>query len=239
MGEFRLLVGDDLVHLPVQCQRVLALLAVRGSPQNRSTVAGTLWQDVAEDRAKANLRNAVWRIQSASASVLRCTRTALELDATVPLDLTEAQRRAQQLVYGPDDLLLPGAIQVLERDLLPDWDEDWLSADRERQRQLRMHALEVLSAALCRGGRYPEAVSAALAAVSAEPLRESSQRALICAHLSEGNLSEAVRQLTSYRRLLDTELGVVPSAPLEAVVGAALAAARPMRNRSLAASSRV
>lgn len=103
---------------------------------------------------------------------------------------------------------------------LPAWDEPWLLIERERQRQLRMHALETLSAALAQQGQYPQAITAALAAVRAEPLRESSQRKLIAAHLAEGNISEAVRQLTAYRTLLRVELGITPSRPLEAMVAA-------------------
>ncbi|MGH3836769.1 MAG: AfsR/SARP family transcriptional regulator [Pseudonocardiaceae bacterium] len=224
LGGFQLLVGDHPTLLPVQAQRVLGLLAVRRSLQARSTLAGTLWADVPERRAQANLRNAVWRIRLASDAVLRCTRHAVGLDTALALDLHEAQRCAQVLLYG--DVVEPDgrSIDVLDHDLLPAWDEEWLVIERERQRQLRMHALEALSATLCQAGRYPEAITAALAAVRAEPLRESAQRALISAHLGEGNVSEAVRQLDSYRELLDGELGIVPSEQLEAIVGKVLRA---------------
>ncbi|MGQ0718385.1 MAG: AfsR/SARP family transcriptional regulator [Pseudonocardiales bacterium] len=218
LGGFQLLVGNHPTPLPVQAQRLLGLLAVRWSLQTRSALAGTLWDDVPERRAQANLRNAVWRIRLTSDAVLRCTRHAIGLDTALALDLHEAQRCAQALLSGagaePDGRL----IDVLDHDLLPAWDEEWLVIERERQRQLRMHALEALSASLRRVGRYPEAITAALAAVRAEPLRESAQRALILAHLGEGNVSEAVRQLDAYRQLLDGELGIAPSEQLEAIV---------------------
>lgn len=198
-----------------------------GSAQSRSTVAGTLWDHVAERRAQAGLRNAVWCISAAHGGVLRCTRHTVGLDSALELDLSDARRRAQALLDGgvtkPDD----AAVAVLDHDLLPTWDEEWLVIDRERQRQLRMHALEALSVSLCRAGRYGEAITAALAAVRAEPLRESSQRALIAAHLGEGNVSEAVRQLAAYRKLLDHELGIAPSPQLAGIVTAALRAEAP------------
>ncbi len=227
MGRFELLVGERPLLLPIQAQRVLGLLAVVGSPQTRSSLAGTLWRDAVESRAKANLRNALWRVQRVSGAVLRCTREGVGLDSHVSVDLRESQRCAEQLVYQHAVLAGGQTIQLLDRDLLPTWDEEWLVIDRERQRQLRMHALEVLSDALCRVGRYSEGIAAALAAVSAEPLRESSQRALISAHLGEGNVSEAVRQLEAYRRVLDGEMGIAPSRQLEGIVGAALAGPRP------------
>jgi DNA-binding SARP family transcriptional activator len=60
-------------------------------------------------------------------------------------------------------------------------------------------------------GSYARAVEAGLAAVAAEPLRESAHRALVKVHLAEGNLAEAVRQFQFYRRILQEELGLSPS----------------------------
>jgi DNA-binding SARP family transcriptional activator len=134
-------------------------------------------------------------------------------------NLRNAVWRVRQL----SDQVLAG-IDLLDDDLLPAWDEPWLLIERERQRQLRMHALEWLSASLLRAERYLQAITAALAAVRAEPLRESSQRALIAAHLAEGNISEAMRQLEAYRALLRAELGITPSPPLESMVAGALEA---------------
>jgi DNA-binding SARP family transcriptional activator len=215
LGAFRLLVDDRPTALPMQAQRVLVLLALRWSLLTRATLAGTLWGDIPERRAQANLRNAVWRIRLTNNAMLRCTRTSVGVNTALPLDLHEAQRAAQTMLNGD---LAELDEQTLGQDLLPSWDEEWLVFERERQRQLRMHALEALSTSLCRLGRYPEAITAALTAIRAEPLRESAQRALISAHLDEGNTSEAVRQLDGYRQLLDGELGLAPSEQLLALV---------------------
>ena len=44
------------------------------------------------------------------------------------------------------------------------------------------------------GGRFALAIIAGLASVSSDPTRESAHRALMRAHLLEGNPSEAIRQ---------------------------------------------
>ena len=44
-----------------------------------------------------------------------------------------------------------------------------------------------------------------------EPLRESAHRAVIRAHLAEGNRAAALRQYAQLRRLLHAELGAEPS----------------------------
>jgi DNA-binding SARP family transcriptional activator len=217
---FQLLVGNRPVALPVQAQRLLVLLALWPG-RSRSALAGTLWGDVPEARAQAYLRNAIWRVRLASDAVLQCSRHSVGLDPAVALDL-DAARRAARAVLDRRPAPGPDLIALLDRDLLPSWDEDWLVVERERQRQLRLHALEALSDALCRAGHYPDAIAAALAAVRAEPLRESAQRGLIVAHLAEGNVCEAVRQFDGYRRMLAVDLGIVPGRALAALVRDAL-----------------
>ena len=106
----------------------------------------------------------------------------------------------------------------LAGDLLPDWYDDWVLIERERLRQLRLHALESLAIRRLDAGRYGEAAVAALAAVSIEPLRESAQRVLIRIHLAEGNVGEAVRQYRLYRNLLSDEMGLYPSEQIETLL---------------------
>lgn len=223
LGGFQLLDNGGPAPLPRQAQRLLALLALR-TAGTRSALAGTLWEDVRESRAQSNLRNAVWRIGLVSRTALLCSRQAIELSPQLSVDLRDCRRQAAALDSGEPPERIDDLIGVLDRDVLPTWDEPWVVLERERQRQLRLHALEALSGALSACGRHPDAIATALAAVGAEPLRESAQRALIAAHLGEGNVSEAIRQFESYRRLLDAELAVAPGEQLRSMLQQALAA---------------
>ncbi|NUK13677.1 SARP family transcriptional regulator, partial [Streptomyces lunaelactis] len=90
-------------------------------------------------------------------------------------------------------------------------DEDWVLFERERIRQLRLHALDALAEELARRGSHALALETALTSVRIEPLRESAHRAVVSAHLAEGNLIEALRHYHAFRRLLYEELGVEPS----------------------------
>jgi DNA-binding SARP family transcriptional activator len=83
--------------------------------------------------------------------------------------------------------------------------------ERGPYRQLRFHALEALCDRMAAAGRFALAVRASLAGVEAEPVRESAQRALIRAHLTERNAGEAPWQHRSFQRLLMKELGLSPS----------------------------
>ena len=90
--------------------------------------------------------------------------------------------------------------------------------ERERFHQLRLHALEASCDRLITAGRCGEAIDAGLAVVAAEPLRESAHRALIRAHLAEGNQGEAHRQYQLCCEILRDELGVEPSNTLRALL---------------------
>jgi DNA-binding SARP family transcriptional activator len=143
------------------------------------------------------------------------TRMELGLAEGVAVDLRHAQALARRLL---DPSVTPGrselgapAMAALSTDLLPDWYDDWVLAEAEDWRQLRLHALEALTRRLAAAGRLGEAAGAARAAVRAEPLRESGHAALIQVHLAEGNQSEAVREFTHYRALLRAELGLEPT----------------------------
>ena len=219
MSGFEVRIANESVFLPANVERVIALLAVRGRPQLRSMMASTLWMDTTTDRASANLRTALWRARQHIDDLLTFEGHYVAFSPSVEVDLAELSRRARRLIddtssLEPDD----GDPGSLAGDLLPGWDEEWITFERERLRQLRIHALESLCVKLSAAGRPGQAIDAGLAAVEAEPLRESAQRALVAAHLAEGNVSEARRQFHLYRRLLRDELGIEPSDQLRALL---------------------
>jgi DNA-binding SARP family transcriptional activator len=217
LGRFEVACCGVRVEVPMSAQRVLAFVALREHPVQRAHVAGSLWLDTSEARAQANLRSALWRLHRSGHRLIDATGDRLRLAAGVRVDLREAEAVAQNATAvsgeggggGWSDVL------ALAGDLLPDWYDEWVLLERERFRQVRLRALETLSGRLIEAGRLDEALAAAQAAVAAEPLRESAHRALVRVHLAEGNAGEAVRQYRLFRRLLDEQLGLVPSGRME------------------------
>jgi DNA-binding SARP family transcriptional activator len=202
--------GD--IELPFSSQRVLAFLAIQTRRSSRTWVASTLWGDCCEERAGANLRSALWRINRCGHQMVDANTNAIRLAAEVAVDLRDSAARAHE-VLGSDEMPADADFGILidVGELLPGWYDDWVIIERERFRQLRLHALEKLCEQLARAGRFGQAIEAGFVAVSAEPLRESAHRALIRAHLLEGNRGEAVRQYERCREALQRELGVDPS----------------------------
>jgi DNA-binding SARP family transcriptional activator len=220
LGGFELRSAGQDVAVSRSGQRLLALLALQARPLERLWGAGPLWLDASEERAGASLRSALWRLpQPGGTAVVEASTTHLRLARDLAVDVHELAARAERLesrTGRADPDLEPSTLAM---DLLPDWYEDWVVLERERLRQLRLHALEALCRRLTQAGRFGAAVQAGLAAVAGEPLRESAHRTLIQAHLAEGNPGEAVRQYHLYRRLLAGELAIEPSAAIHELVG--------------------
>jgi DNA-binding SARP family transcriptional activator len=215
---FQLECAESEVHLPLSSQRVLAFLALQLRPQSRSYVAATLWMDFEEERAGASLRSALWRINRCGHQLVAADARALRLMPDVVVDLRESARSAHEVLRGE---ATAGAVRVddlTSGDLLPGWYDDWVVTERERFRQLRLHALEKLCEQLAGEGRFGQAIEAGLAAVSSEPLRESAHRVLIRAYVQEGNRGEAIRQYEACRQVLRRELGIDPSPVTQALL---------------------
>jgi DNA-binding SARP family transcriptional activator len=213
-------VGTRRRDVPEGSKQLLAYVALRRRRVERRQVAGTLWPFGDEDRAAGNLRSALWRLRRAGIDVLVADKWSLALHSHVTVDLHLMDQWATRLIegtaFGRDLAVSPSVADAL--DLLPGWYDDWALTERERIRQRLLHALEALSGRLTSLGRFADAVDAALLAVSAEPLRESAQRALIEAHVAEGNLTEARRSFLAYRAQVRRDLGVDPSSDLLAVL---------------------
>ncbi|MBO0808050.1 MAG: transcriptional regulator [Actinobacteria bacterium] len=218
LGKFDLVAGRQPFTLGMSCQRLLTLLVVLGGHVTRARVAGMLWPDVASHRASANLRSVLWRLhrRTAGATILATSPHELRLHPGLAVDLHAVTRVAHRLLDRSSPLTIDELGQVryqnLREDIVPTLgDEEWLVPERERHRQLRLHALEALSEQLIQVGWHGAAVEAALAVASSDPYRESARELLIRAYLAEGNHVEAQRQFLAYRGLLRAELGIDPS----------------------------
>lgn len=200
------------VRLPMPAQRLLAFLALQEHAVLRDCVAGTLWLSSTQERAAGSLRSALFSLRGAGCELVEVSGRGLRLAPHLSVDVREAVAWARCLLAPAsdnDDLDILGALFTGE--ILPDWYDDWVAVERERFRELRVHALEVLCARLVSAGRFGEAMEAGLAAVRGEPFRESAHRAVMSVHLAEGNRAEALGEYRRFRDRLKTDLGLAPS----------------------------
>jgi DNA-binding SARP family transcriptional activator len=197
-------------------RRVIAYLAVKGPTAQRSLMCMNLWPDQPDDRARANLRRALWQLPE---GWIRASSWELRLTADVDLDAaTEVAALAMSSVT-----LDASQISLLTRDLLPGWYDEWLVGEQDLFHLRRIQALEAVCRTAARAQKYGLATMAGLAAICAEPLRESAVLALVEAHLGEGNLFEAVRRYHAYADLLHRELNVEPGDDLAHLISPLIA----------------
>jgi DNA-binding SARP family transcriptional activator/DNA-binding HxlR family transcriptional regulator len=223
LGSFDLRVnGTRIGSLAVGSQRLLAFLALHDRSVARMSMAGAMWPEVSDERASISLRSALSRLDPATRDAILSTSPGLGLAESVIVDLRDGRAAARRLLRPGltpyDDDISPSTIGLLSLELLPGWYDDWVLAEAEDWRQLRMSALEAAAERLAARGRLAEAAGAARASIKVEPLRESAHASLIRVHLAEGNQSEALRAYDRYRELLTSGLGLEPTPLITSLV---------------------
>ncbi len=213
LGSFTLTSSDATVPLGVDSRRLVAYLAVHPRPQERAALAADLWPGVPAAAAQRLLAEASTAIDVPG--LLTDDGDLAALADEVAVDLADALDLVRALPGIPanDD---PDTT-LLTADILPGWTAAWIAVERERFRQLRLHALEERSLRLSAAGRYDEAVAMAQTAAQTAPSRESARRVLIEAHLAQGNIAAAVAEYDAYQELLRSSVGGPAPTGLEAL----------------------
>jgi DNA-binding SARP family transcriptional activator len=206
LGAFTLTDGTAAVPLGVDARRLVAYLAVHRRPQQRETLAADLWPGVEAATALVLLAETVAGVEVPGLLTGADDQAAaLALAADVEVDLAVAMALIRALPGISADAVTDTC--ALDADILPGWTAAWLVIERERFRQLRLHAVEERSLRLSAVGRYAAAVEMAQIAVKTAPSRESARRVLIEAHLAQGDLSAAVAAYDDYQDLLRSSVG--------------------------------
>ena len=218
MGEFELLIRGRQLRIPRSAERVLTYLAL-ARPVARTRLTGVLWGDGSGQGAAKSLRTTLWRIRHAGASLVLASDDRLRLYPDVTVDVTDLTVLAKRLIHQPDaEALIRLPLLVESAELLPDWGDEWMMADRERYRLLRLEALERAASALMERSHFGDALVAALAAVQADPLRESARRLVVQVRIAQGNAAEAIRSYREYQALLRREFDLEPSQLMDQLI---------------------
>lgn len=200
---------------------LFAYLVLEPGTQAREKLAGLFWGDMAPDRARANLRMAVYNLGQLFPGCLQTNRRSVSFDRGVDywLDIEQFEK-----VFGPgndpasiSNVALESCLSLYRGDLLegiypngsPELDE-WLLVERERLRQLAQSGLQLYAGRLVHSGDYPGAVRAWRKLLQLEPWQESAHQGLMLALARCGEYTEALEQYETCRRLLADELSVGP-----------------------------
>ena len=221
LGTFMLVREGGRVAVPSRAQRLLAFLALNG-PTPRPVIMGALWPNLGEQHARGCLRTMMWRLNRDEPRLFGPAGDTLVLRPEITVDTHAFTDSARGLLQGSFSAAAKCAVLGIPGDLLPGWCDDWVIFERERLRQLRLHALDALASRVAADGRYADALETAIESARLEPLRESAHRTIIAIHLAENNVAEALRHYELFRELLGTELGIKPSPELTGMLSAAV-----------------
>lgn len=197
----------------------------------RQTLAFTLWPDVAETTAYANLRRHLYQLNQALPAVdtpwLLQNYQSVQWNpqATYWLDVAEFERLSRNTAKAE------GAIALYGGDLLTDCYDDWIFPERERLRTLYLTDLTHLIGHCRSQRRFPQAIAFASRLLAVDPLREDTVRLLMALHYETGDRAGALKEYAAFRRCLHEELRVDPM-PETVALGEAI-----LRNRALSSTT--
>ena len=221
LGRPQILLGDEpLSHLKSQkAQALIFYLAVTGQEQSREALAGLLWPDKTEARARNNLRVEVARLRSHLAEHLDIQRRSLRmrLDSTLVCDVRDFLAVVDSV--QPTLRELQTAVTLYRSNFLEDFNlndadlfTEWAQERRAYLHDRALDALYQITEYHSQEKQYREGIDAARRLLTLEPWLERAQRQLMWLLAKSGDRAAALAQYDSCYQLLAEELGVEPEA---------------------------
>ena len=211
-----------------KAQALLCYLAITGRPHTRPPLAGLLWGDMPEARARMNLSQALTILRRFFGDHLSISRQTVAFerssDTWLDVDIFEAGVRG-----ASGDVNVPAlqeAVQVYRGDFLdglyvrnaPEF-EMWVLIQRARLRELALQALRTLAAHHAAQGEagWAAAIDYTARLLTLEPWQEEAHRDLMRLLALSGRRSAALVQYERCRQMLADELDVEPAAETTAL----------------------
>lgn len=238
--------GEPVVFPTDKARALLAYLAVEADhPHRRDALAGLLWPDQPQRKARQNLRQALSYVHKALAApgddacienpVLLVTRETIQFNREYDHTLDTARFDALYMACREHRHLRLGAClpclrrceamvslfrgEFLEQFFLGDSDvfEEWTLFKREGYHLHVVEALALLARFEARRGNVRRALEYVQRQVTLEPWREDAHRYLMRLLAQEGRYNAALMQYEKCRRILDEALTVEPTAETTAL----------------------
>ena len=220
LGEFGLRRGAEPVELRAKkAQALLAYVALAGGKSvARDTLAGLLWGEMSEDRARHNLRQAMSEIRRAAGQEILRTEAG-----GVSIDPEQLACDAVLLRDGAarDD---PKALELYGGELLSTLDvreaefDAWVSTQRANLRALVCELSGRIGNKAFEAGDDDGCIDAARKRLSIDPACEQSHRLLMKVYARRGQRSDAIRQFDQCKETLQRTLGVQPQQETRALL---------------------
>ncbi len=218
---------------PLKLKRGLALLVYLSELSRkvaRTQLADTLWPDAVPDTARARLRRLCHEVNAVlGVDLLVGDADALWFDGMADgaaSDVARVRQSAQRMLATPDDagwresleeLLANDSHRVLDGfELDSDVFQAWLDMRCSEQERLVVRALSRAAEHLCAAGEPALAAEAAARLIGIDPLADLGHAVLLTARSQLGDAAGVEAAYFACAELLRNELGIRPSAHIEA-----------------------
>lgn len=193
-------------------------LAVTGQAHSREELAGLLWSDLDEDRARRNLRVELAKIRPILNHHLIIQRRSVAFDRESQFELDVSTFSANLNRPDPSLEQLETAVLLYRGDFLEDFSlrgailfDEWTLVQRERLRQMAMDGLYKLARGYQTAGELEKGITAVRRLLSLEPWLEEGHRQLMVLLAKSGQRAAALAQYDTCTTVLSAELGVMPA----------------------------
>ncbi|HYZ05868.1 MAG TPA: AAA family ATPase [Rubrobacter sp.] len=223
-------IEHDGVPVEVDTRKAIALvayLAVTKQSHTRDALAGLLWPEYSQSRARAALRRTLSSLGKARAEGwLRADRESVDLDDTIWVDVARfhdllaacKEHGHPESEVCPDCLLpLTEAVALYRNDFMASFGlrdsvafDDWQFFQSESLRRELAGALERLVRGRGALGEWEAAIAHARRWLAMDILHEPAHKLLMALYAWSDQRASALRQYRECVRVLDQELGVAP-----------------------------
>ncbi|MAT99882.1 MAG: hypothetical protein CL608_22300 [Anaerolineaceae bacterium] len=202
-----------------KAQALLIYLAVTRQQHSRQALAGLLWGEMTETKARRNLRVTLTRMREPLENHLIIRRRSLLVEDANELWLDVNEFETCLAPANPTLEQLQRAAALYKGHFLDDFVlrdaplfEEWIRPLQERYRQMAMEAIYRLATYHTEQKQYSTAITYANRLLLLEPWMEEAHRQLMLLLALSGKRSAALTQYESCCEMLLEELGVEPAA---------------------------
>ncbi len=226
-GGFVLMYDGTPVDLPTEKAKLLLAYLVTQPQQifTRDHIAGLLWSDFEDDKAKTNLRATLSRIKKViqkletDVEIIAAGRNEIQLhpEFECVFDVREFERLQKAFESDRKIELLKEAVDYYQGDFLQGFYEDWCLVEQEHWRSVFLRLLGQLIDHGMSEGIYEDAIELCIKGLQLNELQEDLHQKLMLLYLQSGDRSKALAQYEKCKAVLDKAFGTPPLPETEAI----------------------
>lgn len=221
LGGLQIALDDETVSgfISAKVPALLIYLAVTCRAHSREKLAALLWGELSDADAKNNLRQSLSNLRKYFQPYLLFNHDQVQFNAALPhfLDVKAFNAHIQAGMLSAAAALYQGDFLAgfHVRDA-PDF-EMWVTSNQAQFHEQAIQIFQALTLSHSNAGEYSQAISFCNRLLALDPWREEAHRLLMLLQARTGQISAALAQYETCRKILAQELRIEPSAETTAL----------------------